>query len=121
MKKELLKDDKLRIYICSDLEKLNESFCGNYTFDGIISKYFPKSSFNSSKPFKVKQTWDFKKDEHINESLKSTKNDYIIGLGSTESSFVRLTSSVSINSYKHADYPGMLVLNEYFCQTEVLI
>ncbi len=92
---------------------MNETFGGNHTFDSLISKYFPKSSFNSSKPFIPKQTWEFKKDE-------SSKNDYIIGLGSTESSFVRLTSSVSINSYKHADYPGMLVLNEYFCQTEVI-
>lgn len=65
----------------------------------------------------MKQTWEFKKEEQINE-ISKPKNDYIIGLGSTESSFVRLTSSVAINSYKHADYPGMLVLNEYFGQTE---
>ena len=102
----------MRIYICSDLQKLIDTL-EHKSFDNIVSKYFPKSLFNSNKPFHVKQTWELKKNDQA--------NDYIIGLGSTESSFVRLTSSVAINSYQHIDYPGLLVLQEYFCQTEVLL
>lgn len=46
------------------------------------------------------------------------KKDYIINLGTSDSAYLRLVSSVDINSYKHTRYASLLVLIEYFCQTE---
>jgi hypothetical protein len=51
----------------------------------------------------------------------SPKKDFIISLASTESSFLRCVASSCLNSYEHPDYAGVLVLIEYFCQTEVSV
>lgn len=99
-------NQNVRFYFCTDLAKLS-----NQT-DLVWNKYFPSSLFNSNKPFDVKQTWTLKKTERNN------KQDFVINLGSTESSYLRLVSSIDINDYKHENYAGLLVLVEYFTQTE---
>lgn len=119
LKKALLTDVRLRFYICSNLHKLNEELKNKNTFDEIICKYFPKSLLNSNVVFQIKQTWQLRNPCYNEEIINLPKNDYIVGLGATESSYLRITAPIAINSYKHQDYPGLLVLKEYFCQTEV--
>lgn len=96
----------IRFYFCADLTKLSEKA------DLIWSKYFPSSVINSCEPFKVDLTWTLKKTQNV------AKQDFIINLGSTESSYLRLISSIDITNYKHENYAGLLVLIEYFTQTE---
>jgi len=94
-----------------------------------------------NKPFNVPLTWNFQKQP--NKSHKKThqrraspvispmedldamkifsptpNQDFIINLGATESSYVRLLASTDIDSYTHQNYAGVLVLIEYFTQAE---
>ncbi|CAF0960511.1 unnamed protein product [Brachionus calyciflorus] len=106
LRSELIQNGNIRFYFCADLTKLNESV------DSTWSKYFPKTIINSNEPFTVDLTSNLKKDESI------SKQDFIINLGSTESSYLRSISSIDITNYKHENYAGLLVLIEYFTQTE---
>jgi hypothetical protein len=138
----LLKNKKIRFYMCTDLIKLSElNAIGCKRLDLPWMELFPRSNeiFNSNEPFTVQPTWKLRKEKvnavnnnHClsNEADQSTsanvfasspKKDYIINLASTESSFLRLVASSCLNSYEHPDYASVLVLFEYFCQTEVKI
>jgi hypothetical protein len=127
LKSELLQDTNLRFYLCTDLTKLHAT--NSRAMDSIWLEYFPSSLMHnntrflvSNKPYDTKFTWNFKKglDESVRKIYSpSPKQDFIVKLGSTESSYLRLLSSTDINSYKHANYAGLLVLIEYFTQTEV--
>jgi hypothetical protein len=100
--------------MCLDLNRLADA---QIDLEGILCKYFPKTLLNSNKSFDVTQTWSFKNTEQTMDSHH--EHDYVIGLGSTESAFLRVVSSIPIDSYSHADYAPLLVLKQYFCQTEV--
>lgn len=123
LRNELLRDKQIRFYMCADLNKLKDSISTN--LDKIWIENFPadQSLFSSKDPFKVDLTWHLKKGlDQTHSQLVYTpeaKQDYIINIGSTESSFLRLISSCDILSYDHPSYPGLLVLIEYFTQTEV--
>ena len=94
-----------------------------------------------NKPFSVPLTWNFQKQPNKNHKkihqrrtspvnspfgeLDTTKifsptpnQDFLINLGATESSYVRLLASTDIDSYSHPNYAGVLVLIEYFTQAE---
>ena len=114
LKNDLLREENVRFYMCTDLDKLNKCFKNGNKFDSIWCKYFPSSLLNCNKNFPVVQTSKLKR-----KNSSSAKNDYAIAVGTTESSFLRLVSSVDIDNYKHEDYPGVLVLKEYFSQSEV--
>ena len=101
--------------------------------------------FVSNRPFEVDFTWKMKKASGASVNTASSqspssptsspsssasansvrlhtpasKRDFVINLGSTESSFLRIVASTDIDSYKHPNYPALLVLIEYFTQTEV--
>lgn len=124
----LLHSNHLRFYICADLSKVNS--IEQSSLEDILLKYFPpslehreKAVFNSIIPqFKVEFTWNMKKCSSSSARkvfTNSPKKDYIINLGATESAFLKAMSNTDINSYDHPDYAGLLVLIEYFCQTEV--
>ncbi len=124
----LLQSDQLRFYLCADLCKLNME--EQSSLEDILLKYFPPSLehrekvvFNPSVPqFQVEFTWNMKKGSGSSTRkvyTNSPKKDYIINLGATESAFLKAMSNTDINSYDHPDYAGLLVLIEYFCQTEV--
>jgi len=79
--------------------------------------------FTTNEPFKVEQPWKLKKNsEPVSSDLSvfspMPKRDYVFNLGSSESSYLRIASSLDINSYHHPNYAALLVLLEYFCQTE---
>lgn len=127
LRSALLVENKLRFYMCADLNKLGEI---HSKLDSFWLENFPAECqfnntklFTSNKPFSVKLPWTLKKE------LKSTKSDlvftplvkrdYLINLGTSESSYLKLIASLDINSYEHPKYAALLVLIEYFCQTEV--
>lgn len=131
LRNELLTEKQIRFYMCADLNKLTES--AGHSLDKVwlenfsdASLFNQKSVFTTNEPFKVDLTWHLKKGLNLTDSLKtkhiyspSPKHDYIINLGSTESSYLRLISSCDILSYDSPNYAGLLVLIEYFTQTEV--
>ena len=106
IRSELLRNQNVRFYFCTDLSKVCKPI------DCVWNEYFPVSLLNSNRPFDVKPTWALKKTE------STSKQDFLINLGSTESSYLRIVSSIDINDYKHHNYAGLLVLVEYFTQTE---
>lgn len=103
---ELLRNQNVRFYFCTDLTKLHEPI------DCVWNEYFPASLLNSNRPFSIKPTWSLKKKDN------TSKQDFLINLGSTESSYLRIVSSIDITDYKHEHYVGLLILVEYFTQTE---
>jgi hypothetical protein len=127
LKTELLQDTNVRFYLCTDLTKLHATNARG--IDSIWLEHFPAELAHnntrflvSNKPYEVSLTWNFK--QGLNDGQRkiyspSPKQDFIIKLGSTDSSYLRLISSTDINFYKHPNYAGLLVLIEYFTQTEV--
>jgi hypothetical protein len=128
LREALLHENQLRFYVCADLNKVNS--IEQLSLEDTLLKYFPPSLEHREKPvfnsnisqFKVEFTWNMKKS--LNSSPRKVytntpKKDYIINLGATESAFLKAMSNTDINSYDHPDYAGLLVLIEYFCQTEV--
>lgn len=130
LRSSILRENKLRFYMCADMNKLSELYPNK--LDSIWLEQFPSDTsfdnralFTSNTPFRVQPGWMLKK---TTESQKDaclftplSKRDYIINLGTSESSYLRLVASLDINSYDHPNYAALLVLIEYFCQTEVFI
>lgn len=131
LRNELLQDGQIRFYLCADLNKLSD--IRKSELDKALLEYFPPTLthnqnlvFKSNAPFKVDLTWKLKKtkNESLNDAQVFTlfpQKDFIVNLGSSESSFLHVISSTDINSYHHPNYASLLVLIEYFCQTEVNI
>ena len=132
----LLKDKQLRFYMCTDLNILASSLKETATsLDSVWLKHFPQTSaFNEELLFKTNTQFCVQPMWHLKQSYSTglqalqnecriftqlPKKDFIIGLGNSESSYLRLVSSLDINSYQHVNYAALLVLIEYFCQTEV--
>lgn len=112
----------VKFYLCTDLTKL---FASNRRgLDLIWIESFPSTLPCFDQKLKLELTWNSKK-EPENMSKQATlysvspKSDFLVKLGSTESSFLKLISSTDIKSYNDPRYAGILVLIEYFCQTEV--
>jgi Zn-dependent M16 (insulinase) family peptidase len=106
-------------------------------------KYNDKLVCITNQPFSVPLTWNFQKQANKNHLKKvhqhrraspvnspngdldatrifspTPNQDFLINLGATESSYVRLLASTDIDSYTHPNYAGVLVLIEYFTQAE---
>ena len=144
----LLNDKQLRFYTVSDLNKLHDHVVikNGQSLDAIWLEHFPATLTHNdqlvcvdNQPFNVPLTWNFQKQAN-KRTLKHTKvsathsasdlsdlpkvfsptpnRDFLINLGATESSYVRLLSSIDIDSYTHPSYAGILVLIEYFTQAE---
>ena len=146
LKDSLMKDQNFRFYMCADLNKVQNLLNGRI-LESIWLDLFPATFkynnnfiFVSNQPFKVDFTWTLKKKPVEKSSpnrlqlspnspsnngprinTPATKKDFIINLGSTESSFLHIMSSIDIDSYSHPNYAALLVLIEYFTQTEVLL
>ena len=135
LRKCLIQPNHLRFYLCTDLSLLN----ANPTFSEPWTRHFPASlhfdtlplfsTANKSAPaFKVSPVWKLKKSYEANLAAldlntcrvfsQMPKRDFVVGLGTSESAYLRLGASIDINSYAHENYAGLLVLIEYFCQTE---
>ena len=146
LRNSLLDDKQLRFHLVSDLTKLNEHIAkkdSNPKLETIWLDHFPPTLKHNEKlvcvnsqPFVVPLTWTFQKQSSrvhkkvqqrhspINDTdlakifSPSPNKDFLINLGATESSYVRLLASTDIDSYTHPNYPGILVLIEYFTQAE---
>lgn len=134
----LLKEKQIRFYMCSDLSLLQSTLSAS--LDSIWLKYFPvdlcygpssSSIFSCNEEFCVAPVWTLKKsyEENVKQLCNSPdckifsqlpKKDFVVNLGTSDSAYLRLVSSLDINSYHHPNYAGLLVLIEYFCQTEVI-
>jgi Zn-dependent M16 (insulinase) family peptidase len=125
---QLLADgDNLRFYFCTDLKRL---YSLRPNMDKVWLDQFPADlSFNGqnlfhrpqAQPFSVVKTSHLKKIANKpGEFLKTPepKKDMLVTLGSNESSYLRIMSSVDINNYQHPMYASLLVLIEYFTQSE---
>ncbi len=138
LRTSLLNTNQTRFYMCADLKRLSRSLAP-LTLDTAWTRHFPagltfntRPLFTSNKPFTVAPVWTFKKTyESDLRALLSKDNtttgrvfsqmpkrDFLVNLGTSDSAYLRLVSSLDINSYHHASYAGLLVLIEYFCQTE---
>ena len=129
----LLQDKQLRFYMCADLDQLHSSL--QRPLDQIWLEHFPSkqsdatSVFESNQPFEVYNTWKMRKNyvkrlSQPNADLpklwaEMPKRDYAISLGSTESAYLRITATIDVHSYTDSNYAALLVLIEYFTQTEV--
>ena len=119
--------------MCADLNLLRATLTDSLR--SIWLAHFPpalhynnQSLFNSNEPFQVPPVWTLKKSYTENVSLLGNsdckifsqlpRTDFIINLGTSDSAYLRLVASLDINSYHHPNYAGLLVLIEYFCQTE---
>ena len=128
LRSSLLGDNKVRFYLCSDLERLHECM-DDKALDSIWLKYFPSSiKINcANETLKVEQTSRMKKSVNYDTMIREDcrvftsmpRNDFIISLGTSDSSYLRLVSSNDVDVYNHPNYAGLLVLIEYFSQTEV--
>lgn len=135
VRSSLLQDKQVRFYMCADLDQLHKTH--QRPLDQVWLEHFPSaqtdatSVFKSNQPFEVYNTWKMRKNyvKRLSQSpnggdlpkvwVEMPKRDYAISLGSTESAYLRLTSSVDIHSYADPSYAALLVLIEYFTQTEV--
>jgi len=130
LRNSILIDKKLRFYMCADIDKLSKLF--PQKLDSIWLEHFPanylfneKELFTSNKEFCVQPAWKLKK--ITNENLQNTcslftpssKRDFLINLGTSESAYLSIRASLDIDSYYHPNYASLLVLIEYFCQVEV--
>lgn len=128
LRSKLLADKQLRFYMCADLHKLHST---KSSLDDTWLEHFPSSTsygsvsvFGSNQPFEAVRGASFKRplaakngNDHVQTPEPS--RDFIVSLGSTESAYLKSVASCDIESYNHEKYPGLLVLIEYFCQTEV--
>jgi Zn-dependent M16 (insulinase) family peptidase len=127
LRNELLQDGNIRLYLCTDLVKLHAT--NSRPIDAVWLEHFsPSLTHNekqflvSNQPYQTRFTWNLKKGLNQVEPkvyTPSPRQDTIVRLGSTESAYLRLVSSTDINNYRHENYAGLLVLIEYFTQTEV--
>jgi Zn-dependent M16 (insulinase) family peptidase len=127
LRNDLLQDGNIRFYMCTDLAKLHATH--SRPIDAIWLEHFPSGLkhnenqvFVSNKPYQARFTWNLKKgltQPQPKMYSPSPKQNTIVRLGSTESAYLRLVSSTDIDNYKHENYAGLLVLIEYFTQTEV--
>ena len=132
LRSSLLKDKQIRFYICADIKTLNKK--NKRSIDAVWKENFPADLkfnelpiFETNCAFCVPPVWKLKKTyENDVKSLTNDckifsqlpKKDFVVNLGTSDSAYLRLVSSLDINSYYHENYPGLLVLIEYFCQTE---
>lgn len=146
LRNSLIRDKNFRFYICADLNRVQNILAKDRKMETIWFELFPSTMKNklnqdlifvSNQAFDVEFTWSFKKKPNSVEKLQrsppnhpndanngikiftpNAKKDFIINLGSTDSSFLHIVSSIEIDSYSHPNYPALLVLIEYFTQCE---
>ncbi len=100
--------------MCTDLARLN------IPLDTPWIRYFPfdltfnnQAVFTHNQPFKVPPVWTLKKtyETDLNTQKRRIfsqlpKQDFLVNLGTSDSAYLRLVSSLDINSYHHKNYPG---------------
>lgn len=133
IRSRLLSGKQIRFYLCTDLSKLVAT-SGLSQLDRVWLEHFSPSmshdergvvfTSQSATPFTVVRTSSMKRSaSSCNSKLAvhspEPRRDFIVGLGSTESAYLKSIASCNINSHKHEKYAALLVLIEYFCQTEV--
>ena len=134
IRSRLLSGKQIRFYLCTDLNKLVTT-SGLSQLDRVWLEHFSPSMSNdergvvfasqSATPFSVVRTSSMKRSaaSSCNNKLAvhspEPRRDFIVGLGSTESAYLKSIASCNIDSHKNEKYAALLVLIEYFCQTEV--